>query len=303
LALFRPGPARDARGVGYNFITSDAADAFLLPQDVRQWLPPGHLCWKVLDVVGAMDLSAFMAGYRSDGQGAAAYHPAVMVALILYCYSKGTRSSREIERACWDDMGCRIITANRRVDHATLARFVRRHRAALDGLFTRVLALCAREGLVDPSVVAIDGSAVTGNASLDSNRSLERLDAVIARCEGAIAALLEETLVCAQRCASEEGYQPPRDRAANSGPARLSRLADRLLRARAARDRIHERALPSPGADAEKLAAAARMVGRAERALGAVLVIQQARLDAYTRRNIEARAAGLPQCRSDRLVG
>ncbi|WP_079148510.1 transposase [Streptomyces agglomeratus] len=102
-----------------------------MPRDVREWLPPEHLCWKVLDVVELLDLSAFENSYRDDGQGGTAYAPASLIALLLYCYSKGVRSSRRIEQACWDDVGCRIITANRRVDHSTVAQFVRRHRAAL----------------------------------------------------------------------------------------------------------------------------------------------------------------------------
>lgn len=107
---------------------------------VRGWLPPGHLCWRVLDVVDELDLSGFEKSYRADGRGAAAYPPACLVALLLYCYSKGVRSSRGIEQACWDDVGCRIITANRKVDHSTIARFVRRHRNALTSLFVQVLA-------------------------------------------------------------------------------------------------------------------------------------------------------------------
>ncbi|MGW1260189.1 transposase [Streptomyces sp. NPDC002513] len=94
-----------------------------MPRSAREWLPPGHLCWRVLDVVEELDLSAFENGYRADGQGGAAYPPVTLVALLLYCYSKGIRSSRRIEQACWDDVGCRIITANRGVDHSTVARF------------------------------------------------------------------------------------------------------------------------------------------------------------------------------------
>ena len=279
--------------MGYHFISSDAGHAFLLPQDIREWLPAEHLCWKTLDAVGKMDLSAFMAGYRPDGQGQAAYHPAVMVALVLYCYGKGIRSSRNIEAACWDDVGARIITANHRVDHATIARFIGRHRPAIDGLFVQVLALCVREGLVDPGAAAIDGSVMDGNASLDSNRSLERLETVILQCEAAIAALLEETLARAQRCESEEGYEPPPDRAGRSGPARLCRLTDRLTRARAARDRLYQRALRSPGQDAEKVAAAERMVARAEQAVSEAVAIAQARFEAHARRTLADRAAGL----------
>jgi transposase len=279
--------------MGYHFIASDAGQAFLLPQDVREWLPEDHVCWKMLDAVAGMDLSVFLAGYRRDGQGHAAYHPAVMVALVLYCYRKGIRSSRGIEAACWDDVGARIITANHRVDHATLARFIRQHREALDGLFVQVLALCVVQGLVDPGMVAIDGSVMDANASRDSNRSLEQLEAVIAGCEAAIAALLEETAACAQERETDPDYQVPDERAGRSGPARLARLSDRLTRARSARGKLYARALPAPSEIAEKTAAAERMAERAERALSEAVTRQQDRFDAHAQRTATDRAAGL----------
>lgn len=67
-----------------------------MPQNVREWLPSEHLCWKVLEIVGELDLSAFEDSYRADGRGGAAYPPTSLVALLLYCYSKGVRSSRQI---------------------------------------------------------------------------------------------------------------------------------------------------------------------------------------------------------------
>ncbi|MFD9515210.1 IS5/IS1182 family transposase, partial [Streptomyces mirabilis] len=69
-----------------------------MPRDVREWLPPEHLCWKVLDVVELLDLSAFENSYRDDGRGGVSYPPASLIALLLYCYSKGVRSSRRIEQ-------------------------------------------------------------------------------------------------------------------------------------------------------------------------------------------------------------
>ncbi|MFI5800472.1 transposase [Streptomyces sp. NPDC051677] len=139
--------------------------------------PPEHLCWKALHIVELLDLSAFENTYRDDGRGVVAYPPASLIALLLYCYSKGVRSSNRIEQACWDDMGCRIITANRRVDHSAVAQFARRHRAALNSLFVQVqvLALCGRRGLVDLSAVAVDGSPMEANASRDANQRLQRL--------------------------------------------------------------------------------------------------------------------------------
>src|SRR5829696_8434265 len=95
-----------------NFIACDREQELLLPPSLREWLPEGHLAWFVLDAVGEMDLAAFYAGYRDDGWGRAAPDPATMVALFVYAYAIGVRSSRAIERRCRDDVAFRVITAN-----------------------------------------------------------------------------------------------------------------------------------------------------------------------------------------------
>src|SRR3954469_13627646 len=114
-----------------NFLACDREQSFLFPPDVRDWLPDGHLAWFVIDAVGVIDTSRFYAAYREDGHGRAAYEPSMMVALLLYCWSRSVRSSRAIERACAEDVACRVIAAQQRPDHATLARFVVRHENAL----------------------------------------------------------------------------------------------------------------------------------------------------------------------------
>ena len=99
----------------------------------------------------------------------------MMTALVLYCYCKGIRSSRAVQMACFDDVGCRVITGNQAIDHATVARFVRRHKDALTGLFVQVLAICAGEGLVTVDLVAGDGTKVKASASKAASRTLEEL--------------------------------------------------------------------------------------------------------------------------------
>src|SRR4030088_2310922 len=150
------------------FIACDRDQAFLLPPDVRDWLPEGHLAWFVLDAVAAMDLAAFNAAYREDGRSRPAYEPSMMVALLLYAYSRGVRSARAIERACEENVAYRVIAAQAKPDHATIARFVERHERALGGLFGAVLGLCAQAGLAKVGVVAIDGTKVQANASRDA---------------------------------------------------------------------------------------------------------------------------------------
>ncbi len=158
-----------------NFIDCDREQAFLLPPSLRDWLAEDHLAWFVIDSVDRMDLAAFYAAYRADGHGRAAYEPSVMVALILYAYSTNERSSRGIERRCRQDIAYRVITGNQTPDHATVARFIRRHQQALNELFGAVLRLCARAGLVDSGVVAVDGTKLTANAASDSNVDYDRI--------------------------------------------------------------------------------------------------------------------------------
>ena len=158
-----------------NFIEGRRGQAFLLPPDVREWLAADHLAWFVIDAVGEMDLSAFYAAYRADGHGRAAYEPSLMVALILYAFATRVRSSRAIERHCRQDVAYRVITGNLVPDHATIARFICRHERALAGLFSEVLKLCDRAGLVKPGVVSIDGTRIAGNASPEVNYQFEQI--------------------------------------------------------------------------------------------------------------------------------
>ncbi len=165
--------------MGQNFIGCDREQELLLPPSLGEWLPEGHLAWFVIDAVGEMDLGAFYAAYRADGHGRAAHDPAMMVALLLYVYAIGERSSRRIERRCLEDVATRVICVNQAPDHTTIARFRQRHETALAGLFGEVLALCAEAGLVEVGIVAVDGTKVHANASQHATRDYERIAAEI----------------------------------------------------------------------------------------------------------------------------
>src|SRR4051794_14165381 len=157
-----------------NFIEDRREQGFLLPPDVREWLPADHLAWFVIDAVAEMDLSAFYAAYRADGHGRAAYEPSLMVALILYAFATRVRSSRAIERHCRQDVAYRVCSGNWGPDRATIARFVGRHERGLADLFGDVLGLCDRAGLVKRGVVSIDGTRIAGNASPEVNHAFDR---------------------------------------------------------------------------------------------------------------------------------
>jgi transposase len=158
-----------------NFLACDRDQVLLLAPSLRDWLPEDHFAWFVLAAVAAMDLSAFYGVYRWDGHGRAAFDPAMMVALLLYAYARGQRFSRVIERGCVQDIAYRVIAANQRPDHTTVARFRQRHEDALAGLFGEVLGLCARAGLVQVGVIAVDGTKVHANASERATCDYERI--------------------------------------------------------------------------------------------------------------------------------
>jgi transposase len=162
-------------GMGQNFIGCDREQELFLPPSLREWLPEGHLAWFVIDAVGEMDLAGFYAAYRADGHGRAAHDPAMMVALLLYSYAVGERSSRRVERRCQEDVATRVICANQVPDHCTIARFRQRHEAAIGELFGEVLALCAEAGLVEVGVIAVDGTKVHASASHHATRGYEQI--------------------------------------------------------------------------------------------------------------------------------
>jgi transposase len=160
-----------------SFIEGDGPDQqFLLPADAREWLPVGHLAWRLREAAGEIDLAPFLARYRADGKSRPAYHPGSMLTLVMYCYCKAIRSSRAIEASCYDDLGSRVIMGNLQPDHSTIARFVTGHRAAIKDLLVQTLVIAAGDGLVSVEVVAGDGTIVKANASMSSNVTADQLD-------------------------------------------------------------------------------------------------------------------------------
>jgi transposase len=136
----------------------------LLPPDLREWLPEDHLARAVLDAVACFDLTPFTHG-PAEPRGRASYHPGMMVALLLYAYCLGVFSSREIERRCQVDIAFRLIAGNRQPDHTTIARFRARYEHAMTRLFTDVLKLCAKAGMVNAGLVALDSTKMAADAS------------------------------------------------------------------------------------------------------------------------------------------
>lgn len=154
----------------------DREQRYLLPPDVREWLPAGHPALFLVELVESLDLSAFVAANRSSRvAGRPAYAPSVMVGIVLYASMTQVLSSRRIERLLWTDAAFRVVAANERPDHVTICRFLNRHSEPLADLFAQVVGLAAEAGLVDPTLVALDGTKMAGNASRSRNETLGKL--------------------------------------------------------------------------------------------------------------------------------
>ena len=154
---------------------------FLLPPDMREWLPADHLVWFVLEIVDRLDRSAFHSRHLNAGVGRAAYDPDMLLGLLIYAYCNGVRSSRQIERLCWTDVAFRVLCAQDVPDHATIARFRAGCQDAFADLFVQVLLVAGKAGLARFGTVAIDGTKIAANASVQANRDRDWLAAQVAK--------------------------------------------------------------------------------------------------------------------------
>jgi transposase len=229
--------------MAYNFLRGDRDQPFLLPPDLRDWLPAGHLAWFILDVVDQLDLDPFLAAYRADGHGHPAYEPKTLLGVLLYAYATGVRSSRQIERHCTEDLAFRVLAANQTPDHVTIARFRARHEQALAGFLVASLKLCAAAGMVRVGTVALDGTKLAANAADKANRTHDKLEAEVAE-------ILRQAAEADQR---EDGLF--RDARGDELPPELASKADRLARLRQAKARLEAEAAAREQAYQQRLAA------------------------------------------------
>ena len=217
--------------MAYNFKECNREQVYLLPPALQAWLPPTDLVWLVIDAVEEMDLKAFYLKYREDGKGQAAFEPSMIVALLLYAYSLGIRSSRAIEQLCERDIGFRVIAANQAPDHTTISRFRKDNGVALEDLFNQVLKLCKEAGLVKVGVVALDGSKVKANAALEANRTYEHI-------EGEVKKMLAEAAI---KDAEEDRRYGP-DQRGDELPDELADRTRRKTRLAACKKQLEEKA-------------------------------------------------------------
>ena len=244
------GSARVRRPVEKTFRRYDQDQPMLLAPDVRDWVPVDDPARWVDDLVEhGLDLSVFYDDY-TEVRGAPPYDPRLMVKVLVYGYSNGITSSRELERRCRHDVAFMFLTGQAAPDFVAIARFRRRHAAAFADLFTQVLALCAQAGLVSLGRVALDGSKVRASASRHRAMSYDRM----VRAEGELAAQVAGLLAEAERVdAAEDAVHG--DRRGDELPAELARRQDRLAAIREAKAALEAEHAAKARAAAEQAAA------------------------------------------------
>ena len=213
-----------------NFRPIDRETGFLFPPSIDDWLPEKHLARFVVEVVDGLDLSAMIRSYR--GSGSASYHPALLLGLVVYGYATGVFSSRKLERATYDSVAFRFISADEHPDHDTIATFRRRFLKDIEGLFVRVLELAREMGMLKLGTVALDGTKIHANASRHSAVSYEHAGKIEAQLKAEVADLM------AQAEAADADDAPD----GMSIPDELARREERLAKLAEARAKIEARA-------------------------------------------------------------
>jgi len=220
------------------FRSYDPGQLLLLPPDLRAWLPENHLALFVSDVVDELDVSRILRVYDGEYRGQPPYHPVMLVKLLVYAYCTGRPSSRAIEKATYEDVAYRVLSANSHPDHDTIATFRQRHLQALAGLFVDVLRLCQQAGLVQLGHVCLDGTKVKANASKHKAMSYERMCTTEHRLEQEVAALFEQ----AAKTDAEEDSRYGKGCRGDGLPAELERRTSRLAKIREAKQALEQEA-------------------------------------------------------------
>jgi transposase len=212
------------------FVAIDRDTAYLLPPSVDEWLPQDHLARFVVEVIEQMDLSALVGQYA--GRGSYAYHPAMMLGLLVYGYASGIHSSRKIERACHDSIAFRFIAANTQPDHDSIANFRRRFLPQIEALFVQVLMLAREMKCLKLGNIALDGTKIAANASKHKALSWDHANRIESQ--------LREEVQLLLKLAEESDNRPVSD--GLDVPAEIARRDKRLAALAQAKAKIEQRA-------------------------------------------------------------
>jgi Transposase and inactivated derivatives len=226
----------------------------LLPPSPSDWLTADHQVYFLLDLVDELDLSAIVIPAQAkDPRGEKGFDPRMMTLLLLYAYCVGTVSSRRIERACYEDLAFRVLTANQQPDHSRISEFRRRNLEALSDLFVQILRLCQEAGMVSLGHVALDGTKVQANASKHKAMSHERMLKAEAQLEKEIRELMRR----AELLDAQEDKKYGKGNLGSDLPEELRRREDRLKKIREARQALEAEAAAAAARDRAKQAAEA----------------------------------------------
>ena len=202
----------------------------LLPPDMKDWLPEKEMVWFILDVVDQLDLEPIYRRYDNIRGGQPPYDPRMMTALLLYAYCLGLPSSRKIEKATYERITFRVLTADQHPDHDTIANFRKTHLNELAGLFVQILQLCQKAGLVKLGHVSLDGTKVKANASKHKAMSYGRMEKKVPELRAEIDRLMAE----AEQVDADEDDQLGKGQRGDDLPEELKRRESRLARIQAA---------------------------------------------------------------------
>lgn len=232
--------------MSYHFLPYAQEQMYLMPPAIADWVAEGSLARFVSEIIEELErdgtLAPFYDQYREDGWGSAAYHPLMMIKVLVYGYSVGITSSRRLAQALEEQVAFRYLSANQSPDFRTIADFRKRHLTALEGLFVHMLRLCREAGLVTMGRVALDGRKVAANAALDQNRTLAGIEREVRR-------ILEE----AERVDRAEDQQYGPDRRGDELPEALRTRTGRLQRLREAKQRLEAATRQAHDAQAQRI--------------------------------------------------
>lgn len=216
--------------MGARFKPVDREQPFLMPPDLKEWLPANHIVHFTIEAANMVPLDRFVVNER--GSGDEQYHPQMLLALLLYCYSHGIFSSRRIEKATWSDVAVRYICANRHPDHDTICTFRVRNRAAIEESFLQILLLAKELRILKLGTVSVDGTKIKANAAIHKSIRYDRAKELEQQLESEIGELL----------ARAEQEDKARDERGDEVSAELERLSELRTKMRAAQDELEKRA-------------------------------------------------------------
>ena len=225
------------------FIAVDRDTAYLLPPSVDEWLPQHHLARFVVEVIDQLDVSELVRQYA--GRGSDAYHPAMLLGLLVYGYATGVHSSRKIERACHDSVAFRFIADNTQPDHDSIATFRRRFLPQIEALFVQVLVLAREMKCLKLGNIALDGTKIAANASKHRALSWEHANKIEAQ--------LREEVQLLLKLAEDSDSRPVND--GLDVPAEIARREQRLGAIAQAKTKIEQRARERHAAEQQEHAA------------------------------------------------